>query len=154
MVVREPRDSCSRRMLVRSASVRTSPFSTQTVPAGQVGGVADAAAGAEGLGLDHVAQPDAEPLAVAEGPADVVHPVGAGQDDVGDPVGAQQRELVGEERVPEQRNHRLGPLQRQRPQPRALAPGQDDGLGGRRYGPGDQGSASLMSITGMPSRIG
>ena len=67
-------------------------------------------------------------------------------------MGLQQRELVGEERPPQQGHHRLGAGQRERPEPRALAAGEDDGLGGG-YAP-DQGSASVMSITGMPSRIG
>jgi hypothetical protein len=59
---------------------------------------------------------------------------------------------VRQEGPPEQRHDRLGPRERERAQPRALAAGEDDGLGGG-YAP-DQGSASLMSITGMPSRIG
>jgi hypothetical protein len=45
-------------------------------------------------------------------------------------VRAQQRQLIREERPIEERNDRLGPGQRQGTQPRALAAGQDDGLGG------------------------
>jgi hypothetical protein len=69
-------------------------------------------------------------------------------------VRAQQGELPGEERAVQHGDHRLGASQRQRAQTRALAAGQDDRLGGPRYAPGAQGWASLMSITGMPSRIG
>src|SRR5262249_14247290 len=118
------------------------------------GRVAHAAAGAERLLLDDVAQAHAEMLGLAERLLDVVHAVGAGEDDVGDAVLAQQRELPGEEGTAQQRHHRLGARQRERPQPRALTAGEDDGLGGARYGPGAQGNASLISITGMPSRIG
>jgi hypothetical protein len=44
---------------------------------------------------------------------------------------AQEGELVGEERLAEQGDDRLRPLEGERAQPRALAAGQDDGLGGR-----------------------
>jgi hypothetical protein len=44
----------------------------------------------------------------------------------------EQGELVGEERTPEQRDHRLGALQGERTQSRPLAAGENDGLGGRR----------------------
>ena len=118
----------------------------------EVGGVAHAAAGAERLALDDVAQAHAEVRAVTERLLHVVDAIGAGQDHVGDAVGLQQRELVGEERPPQQWHHRLGAGQREGAQPRAPAAGEDDRLGGG-YAP-DQGSASLMSITGMPSRIG
>jgi len=64
-------------------------------------------------------------------------------------VPAEQRELVGEERDVEERDDRLGDREGQWPQSRALTPRQDD----RGYWPA-QGSASLISITGMPSRIG
>jgi hypothetical protein len=65
-------------------------------------------------------------------------------------VAAQERELVGEKRNVEQRDDRLRAGVRQGAQPRALAARQDDG----GYAPGVQGCASLMSITGMPSRMG
>jgi hypothetical protein len=93
-------------------------------------------------------------LGLAERPADVVDTVGAGENDVGDAVLAEQRELVREEGPAEQRDDGLRAPQGQRPQPRALATGQDDRLSGRRYLAGAQGSASLISITGMPSRMG
>ena len=67
-----------------------------------------------------------------------------------DPVLAQQGELIGEEGDVEQRDDGLGPVVRERTEPGALAPGQDDG----GYAAGVQGSASPMSITGMPSRMG
>jgi hypothetical protein len=66
---------------------------------------------------------------------------------------AQQGQLVRQERSTEQGHDGLGPGQGERPQPRALAAGEDDGLGGALYVPGDQGCASLISITGMSSRI-
>jgi hypothetical protein len=93
-------------------------------------------------------------LGLAQRLADVVDTVRAGQDHVGDAVLSQQRQLVGEERPAEQRHDGFRALQGQRPQACALATGQDDGLGRRRYLAGDQDSASLISITGMPSRIG
>lgn len=63
---------------------------------------------------------------------------------------AEQRELVGEEGDVQERDDRLGSGQSERPEPGALAAREDD----RAYFPGAQGSASLISITGMPSRIG
>ena len=65
-------------------------------------------------------------------------------------VAREEGELIGEERDVQQRNDRLGPVVREGAQPRALAPGEDD----RAYLVGAQGSASPMSITGIPSRIG
>ncbi len=88
--------------------------------------------------------------AVPHDPPDLVHHVGAGQDHVGDAVLAEQGELVGDERDVEERNDRLGRGQRQRPEPGALTAREDD----RGYFVGAQGSASLISITGMPSRTG
>jgi hypothetical protein len=43
-------------------------------------------------------------------------------------VPAQQRELIAEERSIEKRDDRLGPGEGERPEPRALASGEDDGL--------------------------
>ncbi|OLB93808.1 MAG: hypothetical protein AUH30_19130 [Candidatus Rokubacteria bacterium 13_1_40CM_68_15] len=125
-------------------------------PPRQVGGVADAAAGAEGLRLDHVAQAYTEVLGLAESLPDVVDAVRAGEDDVGDAVVAEQRELVGEERPIQQGHDRLRAHQRQWAQPCALATGEDDGLSrvGAAHALGFQGCASSISITGMPSRIG
>ena len=127
-----------------------------TFSAGEIGGVANAAARPERFRLDDVAQPNAEMLGLAERYAHVVDAVGAGEDHVGDAVLAQQRELIGKERPVEQRHHRLGARERERPQARALAAREDDRLGGGpgAYAPGAQGCASLISITGMPSRIG
>jgi hypothetical protein len=66
----------------------------------------------------------------------------------------QQGELVGEKGPGEQRHHRLGARQGERPQAGALAAGEDDRLRGACYAPGVQGCASLINITGIPSRIG
>jgi hypothetical protein len=65
-------------------------------------------------------------------------------------MGAQEGELIGEERPVEERDDGLGAAQREGAQPRALPPGEDDGA----YAPGVQETASLMSMTGMPSRMG
>jgi hypothetical protein len=68
---------------------------------------------------------------------------------------AEQGQLVGEERPVQEGHNRLGPGQREGTQARALSPGEDDRLGpvpGQL--PGDQGWASSMSMTGIPSRIG
>jgi hypothetical protein len=62
----------------------------------------------------------------------------------------QEGELIGNERDVEERNDRLGRRQRQGPEPRPLTAREDD----RGYFVGTQGSASLISITGMPSRTG
>ena len=113
----------------------------------EVGGVADAPARAQGLVLHDVAQGDAEVTRIPEGPAHVLHPVGARQDDVADPVLAEEGDLVREEGVIEERHHRFGPAQGEWPQPRALPPGEDDGLG--RYRSGTHAWASLISITGI-----
>ena len=116
----------------------------------EVGRVPDAAGRSQRLRLDGVVEPDTPVGAVAHGPPDLVHEIGARQHGASDPVPAQQGQLVGQERDIEQRDDRLRARARQGAQARALAPGQDDG----GYVPGVQGCASLMSITGMPSRIG
>lgn len=69
----------------------------------------------------------------------------------------EQRKLVGEQGTVQERNDGFRPREGQRAQAGALAAGQDHRLPGPvagRYGPGDQGCASLISITGMSSRIG
>ena len=93
----------------------------------------------------------AEVLGPAERLPDVVDAIGAREHHVTDTVVREERQLVGEEGAVEQRDDGFRARDRQRPEPRALAAGQDDGLRGYF---GAQGSASLMSITGMPSRIG
>ena len=55
--------------------------------------------------------------------------------------------VVGEERDVEQRDDRLGARQRERAEPRTLPPGEDDG----GYAFGVQGSASPISMTGIPN---
>ena len=89
--------------------------------------------------------------------AHVVDPVRARQDDVGDAVRPEQRELVSEERPVQEWNDGLRPRERERAQAGALAAGQDHRLQGLPVGHyllGDHGSASLINITGMSSRIG
>src|SRR3990172_10165799 len=145
-------------MAERSTSVRTSPLSTMTrPPPGSPPGAPKGAARvrapprrSQRLRLDGVVEPDTPAGAVAHGPPDLVHEIGARQHGAPDPVPAQQRQLVGQERDVEERDDRLRARVRQGAQARTLAPGQDDG----GYVPGVQGCASLMSITGMPSRIG
>jgi hypothetical protein len=63
---------------------------------------------------------------------------------------AKEGELVREERDVEERNDGLGSREGEGAQARPLSAGQDD----RGYALGAQGSASLISMTGMPSRIG
>jgi hypothetical protein len=65
-------------------------------------------------------------------------------------VAREQRQLKGEEGNIEQRDDRLGPIVGERPEPGSLAAREDDG----GYLAGAQGSASPISITGIPSRMG
>src|SRR3972149_2620898 len=128
-------------MMERSTSVRTSPLSTTTrPPPGSPPGSPKRSAAFR--------TPPAGPA--AHGPPDLVHEIGARQHGAPDPVPAQEGQLVGQERDVEQRDDRLRARVRHGAQARTFAPGQDDG----GYVPGVQGCASLMSITGMPSRIG
>ncbi len=62
----------------------------------------------------------------------------------------EERELIGEEGDIEQGDDRLGPIVSERPEPGALPAREDDG----GYLAGAQGSASPISITGIPSRMG
>lgn len=62
----------------------------------------------------------------------------------------EQVQLVGEEGDVQQWNDGLGRAQGERAQARALTAREDDG----GYLAPVQGSASLMSMTGMPSRTG
>ena len=62
----------------------------------------------------------------------------------------EQRELIGEEGNIQQGDNRLGPIVGERPEPGSLAAREDDG----GYLAGAQGSASPISITGIPSRMG
>ena len=114
------------------------PVEDEDGPLREVRGVPDAAPGAQRLLLHGVAQGDPEVAGVAERPAHVVHPVGARQDDVADPVLAKEGDLVGEEGVIEERDHRFGSTEGERSEPRALSAGEDDGLG--RYRSGTHGS--------------
>ena len=82
--------------------------------------------------------------------AHVVDAIRARQDGVGHTVHAQQAQLVGEERLVQDRHDRLRTGQREGTKTRALSAGEDYGL----CGGGVHGSASVVSMTGMPSRIG
>lgn len=62
----------------------------------------------------------------------------------------EQIELIGEEGYVQKRDDRLWRAVGQGSQPRPLTARQDDG----GYWAPVQGSASLMSMTGMPSRMG
>ena len=126
---------------------------TDAVPAGTT----SATARPEGLLLDNVPEPHAELAGVAQGRADVVHAIGAGEDDVGDAVLAQQGELEGEEGTVEEWHDGLRAREREGAQTRPLSAGQNHRLSrslARHYRPGDQAVASLISMTGIPSRIG
>jgi hypothetical protein len=87
--------------------------------------VLDRAAGAERRLLHGVADALAEAGAVAEDGAHPVGLVGDREDDVLHAHLAQQVELVAQEGPVHHRHHRLGQGERERPQPRALASGED-----------------------------
>ena len=95
----------------------------------RVAGIADRAAGAERHRLDDVAELDAQPLAVAEDLLDAARLVVQAQDDLVDLRHlAQEIDLVVEKRPVENRHDGLRRVDRQRPQPRALAASEQDGL--------------------------
>ena len=85
------------------------------------------AGGAQRLLLDHVAQAHAV-VDVAEHPLDAVGHEAAGEDHLVHAVAVQPVEHEGQERPPGQRHHRLGGRVGERPQPRALAAGEDQRL--------------------------
>ena len=116
----------------------------------QVDGVPHASPGPERLPLHRVPQADAVRGAITEHPAHLVHHVGAGQHHVGDAVAPKQLQLVREKRHVQERDDGLRRAESERPEPRALAAREDDG----GYLVPVQGSASLMSMTGIPSRTG
>ena len=92
-------------------------------------GVANRAAGAERRRLDDVAQPDAGAGAVAEDLFDAARLVVEAEDDLVDLRDLlEQIDLVVEKRAIEDRHDGLGGMDRQRAQPRALAPGEQNGL--------------------------
>ena len=138
------------------------PVHHDHAPVDQVGGVPHAAGRAERLPLDDVAQPHWAEVLLGHDRADGLRPVGDGEDHVPHPVRAEHPELVGEERHVQQRDDRLRPLERQRPEPGPQSPGQDDRLHGHGWSPpvrsgpsgGAQSTASLISMTGMSSRMG
>ena len=94
-----------------------------------VGGKADRAGGAAPLGLDHVGDRDPGPLLLAgQRLAQDVGQEAAGEHDLADAVARQPLDHVGEEGPVDQGQGRLGNGLGQRPQPRSLAPDQNDRL--------------------------
>ena len=94
-----------------------------------IAGVADRAAGAERHRLDHVAEPQPQPVALAEDLLDPARLVVQAENRLVDLRHLpQQIDLVVEERAVEDRNDRLGRVDRERPQACALAPGEQNGL--------------------------
>ena len=95
----------------------------------RVAGIAHGAAGAERRRLDDVADLDADARAVAEHVLDPPRLVVQAEDDFVDLRHLlQQVDLVVQKRPIEDRHDRLGRVERERPQPRAFAPGEQDGL--------------------------
>ena len=91
--------------------------------------VLDGARRAERRGLDDVADLDPELGAVAEDLLDAARLVVEAEDDFVDLRNLlQQIDLIVEKRPVEDRNDRLRRVDRERPEPRALAPGQKDRL--------------------------
>jgi hypothetical protein len=86
------------------------------------------AAGAQRLVLHDVHELQAELLAAAELLGERLGHVGGAEHDPAHARGADAGEQVGQERHPGGGQHRLGGRERQRPQPRALAPDQHHGL--------------------------
>jgi len=88
----------------------------------------DGAGGAERRFLHRVADVDAERLAAAEVAADRLRQESDGDDHILEPVALEQLDDVLHARLADDRHHRLRLVGRERPQPRALSPGHDDGL--------------------------
>ena len=123
------RSRCSARTAGRSTDVKTSPLKTTIGSSRAVAGrELDRAAGAERLRLDDVAEVDAEIGPVAEHLFDAPRLVVQAEHDLVDfrhlP---QQVDLVLQERPVEDRDDRLRRVERQRPEPRAFATGEQDG---------------------------
>ena len=94
-------------------------------------GELDRAAGAERLRLDQVADRQADAAAVAEDVLDAARLVVEAEDDFVEPGDLlQQVDLVVQERAVEDRDDGLRRVERQRPEPRALPAGEEDGLHG------------------------
>ena len=96
-------------------------------PAHEVRRVPHPARRTEGRLLDGVGELDAEAAPVAHRAAHLVDHVGAGEHGAVDAVALEQGQLIRQEGNVQQGDDGLGTGMRQRPQPRALAPGQDDG---------------------------
>ena len=95
----------------------------------RVGDVADRARRAERLVLGHVAEPDPEPLAVAEHGLEELGAVRRRQHDVVHARVGELGDLVLEERHAADLEQVLGPALGERQHPGAEASGDDDGLG-------------------------
>jgi len=93
-----------------------------------LGGEADRPGGAERFRLRRHLEGQVRERPPGEG----VGPVAEGEDDLGDAVPGQPRQLMFEERPVDDREQRLRRGPGEGPETRALAPGQDDGLHGRR----------------------
>ena len=119
--------SCASRIAVRSTSVSASPEMTRndSLSARNFRDLADAAGGAQRLGLLAVAELDPRGRAVAEVLADRLGPVGEVGDHLRETVlGEQPRDVLHHRHV-QHRRHRLRHQVGQRPQPRAEACRQD-----------------------------
>ncbi len=103
----------------------------------EMGGVANAPRGPEGALLDDVVDGHVEIRAVPEPVADVGAEVVEGDHDLGDAVVAEQPQVVLDHRGTHHWHHRLGGLAAERPEPRALASGHDDGFHDLSLVPGD-----------------
>ena len=106
-----------------------------------LGRVEDGPGGAERRLLGGVSHPHAEVGPVAEVVPDLVGEERDGDDDVVEAVRREEPHHVLHHRPVRQRHHRLGLVARERPQPRALSPGQD-----HRF------HATILSCDVLPSR--
>jgi hypothetical protein len=96
------------------------------VTAQPVGDIADATAGTQRLGLDHIFEFQPERGAVAEVFGEDLGPVAGSQHHMSDTRLADARQQVGEQRDTRGRQHGLGRGEGQRPQPGAFTANEDD----------------------------
>ena len=94
-----------------------------------IAGIPDGAAGAERLRLHDIAQTDPEAFSLAEDLLDATRLIVQAEDRFVDLRHlAQQIQLVVQERPVENRNDRLGRMDRERPKARAFASGEQNGF--------------------------
>ena len=93
-----------------------------------VADLTDGSAGAERRFLDAVLQAHADRAAIAEAVLDLRREVLQGHERVADPVALEEVEDVSEAWLIDDRDHRLGPIDRQGAQAAPLAAGHDHGL--------------------------